>query len=691
MCCHQSVSTAPSARMSPPRTLLGLLLAAAPATLVGQDSVVVLPAIGVTAARIPAGANRTSVALTTLAGDSARRGRPFATLEELLAFVPGVFATDRGDATVDQRITIRGSGARANFGLRGLRMLIDGVPATLPDGQTQLGPLIPATIERLEVVRGPLGAVHGNASSGVIAIETRGIPDSSLIQGSLMLGGSGSFDQVTTGDAVLGRGVGATLTRSETRHDGARAHARSEETNWSGAVGWQPTPLTTVMLRGAWQVMPFSESPGALTSTEFLSDPHQAAARSRRLDAGKTVSQRQLSLGVRHAGRGLDVGIHAWVLGRDLANPLAAPAPNTPVNGIWIDLDRQVTGIRSDLTWRTSDRLVLSGGIDWQEMRDHRRNREHDGEGPRGPAFVDQQERVSELGPFLHGQLRLSPTVTLEAGVRHDRTTFDVHDVFDPARSGTRSLEATTGSTSLGWVSGPWSGWLGVAGSFETPTTTELANRADNATGLNTTLAPARTTGIEAGIIRRAGRVRLELAAWSSRTTDAILPAAEVEGRSIFRNADRTTSRGVEVTASAPIGAALLIRGTATLVDARFGSGVEDADGVMIGGNTIPGVPRVSGTVGGTWHPGAWTLDLDHRLRSRTIADDRGTTVAPGWAQGITNLQLRRTWRRIGFHLTVRNAFDRTVVGAVVVNAAAGRYIQPLPRRRVTLGATVRI
>lgn len=662
-----------------------------PLTVSGQDSVVILPPIGVTAARLPASTTRAGLALTTLTGDSARRGRPFATLEELLAFVPGVFATDRGDATVDQRITIRGSGARANFGIRGLRVLVDGVPATLPDGQTQLGAIIPSTIQRLDVVRGPLGAVHGNASSGVIAIETRGIPDRSMIRGSLTLGGPGWYDQVTTADAVLGRGIGATLTRNATRHDGARAHAMSEETNWSGAVGWRLTPLTTLMLRGAWQVMPFSESPGALTQSEFVADPHQAAGRSVRLDAGKTVSQRQLSLGARHVGRTLDAGVHAWVLGRDLANPIAAPAPNTPVNGIRIDLDRQVSGIRSDLSWRTTDRLTLSGGIDWQRMEDHRRNRAHDGNAPFGAPFVDQEEQVSEVGPFVQGRLRIASNVTLGAGIRHDQTTFDVRDALDPARSGTRAMEATTGSTSLGWTRGAWEGWLGVAGGFETPTTTELTNRADNATGLNTTLDPARTTSLDVGVIRTADGVRLEFAAWAQRTTDAILPAADVEGRSVFHNIDRTTSRGVEVTASTAITPNLSIRGTATFVDARFGTGVTDGEGQAIGGHTIPGVPRFSGVVGATWHPGAWTLDIDHRLRSSTPADDRGTTVAPGWEGGITNLQLRRTWRRASLHLTVRNAFDRAVVGSVVVNAAAGRFIQPLPGRRVSLGATVRI
>lgn len=677
--------------MNPFRTLLGLVMAALPAPGSAQDSVVVLPPIGVTATRLPPTTTRAGFALTTLTGDSARRGRAFATLDELLAFVPGVFATDRGDATVDQRITIRGSGARANFGIRGLRVLIDGVPATLPDGQTQLGALIPSTIQHLEVARGPLGALHGNASSGVIAIETVGVPDSSALRGSIGLGARGGFDQVASLDMALGRGAGATLTRSDARHDGSRVHSASRETNWSGAVGWRLTPMTTVILRGAWQVMPFSESPGALTQPEFALDAHQAAGRSVRLDAGKSVSQRQLSVGLRHRGGAFDAGVHAWILGRDLTNPLAAPAPDTPANGTWIDLDRTVRGIRTDVAWRTTDRLTVSGGIDWQQMRDDRRNREHDGNEPFGAPFVDQQERVGEVGPFVQGQFRISDAMSLGVGVRHDHTTFEVLDALDATRSGTRSMGATTGSTSLGWTHGAWEGWFGLAQGFETPTTTELTNRADNATGLNTTLDPARTTSIEAGVVRASDRMRLELASWTSRTTDAILPAAEVGGRSIFHNVDHTTSRGVEITASAAFARHLLVRSTATLVDARFGMGLLDGNGTLIGGNTIPGVPRFSGIVGVTWHPGAWTLELDHRLRGGTIADDRGVAGAQGWATGITNLQLRQSWTRTTLHLTIRNAFDRSVVGAVVVNAAAGRFIQPLPRRRVTVGVDVRI
>lgn len=672
--------------------LLALLAPALIMTpLLAQDGAVELPPIGVTVTRLPTTLRTAGSALSAENGDSARRGRTFASLEEMLRFIPGVFAADRGDATVDQRITIRGSGARANFGIRGLRLLVDGIPATLPDGQSQLGALIPATIERIEIGRGPLGALHGNASSGVIAITTMDLPSRSALRGTVSLDGRGGSEGLVDAAALLRPGLGARLTFSRTERGAPRVHAHAEERLWNGSVGWRVTPSTTLTLRGSWLEMPFSESPGALTQAEFIADPRQAAARNVRLDAGKEVSQRQLALGVRHDAGQFAVGVHTWMLGRDLANPIAAPAPGDPSAGTWIDLDRQVRGIRTDLLWRATPRLTLTGGLDWQRMVDDRRNRIHRGKGALGGLIVNQEESVSEIGPFGHGQFRLSPLLTVQAGVRHDRTTFGVTDALDPLRSGTRAMGATTASTSLAWGHRDWDGWVGVAGSFETPTTTELANRADNATGLNTDLNPAHTTSVEVGVRHSTARFRLELAAWTARTRDAILPAQEVDGRSIFHNIPRTTSRGIEFTTSMLLSPDAQLRGTATLMDNRFGSEVLDAEGNSIGENALPGVPRLSAAAGVTWHPGDWTFDLDQQFRGRTAADDQGTLFADNWGGGVTNFHLGHTWQRLSADLTIRNLFDREVVSSVVVNAAAGRFIQPLPSRRITVGLSARL
>src|SRR5882672_283064 len=100
------------------------------------------------------------------------RARPTWGLDEALANVPGVFVANRYNFSQDQRISIRGFGARSAFAVRGIKILVDGIPQTLPDGQGQLTNLELGEVDHIEVLRGSSSALFGNASGGVISIWT---------------------------------------------------------------------------------------------------------------------------------------------------------------------------------------------------------------------------------------------------------------------------------------------------------------------------------------------------------------------------------------------------------------------------------------------------------------------------------------------------------------------------------------
>ncbi|HRX18648.1 MAG TPA: TonB-dependent receptor [Gemmatimonadales bacterium] len=670
-----------------PLLVLALLLAGLHTVVAAQDSVTVLPPIGVTAARTATPAGTAGLPVSVLSGTEAGRGRPLPALDELLAFVPGVLASGRGDPTLDDRVALRGTGARANFGIRGIRVLVDGFPATLPDGQSQLGQLIPLAIERIAVARGPLAALHGNGASGVLALETpSGLGDASAARFAVQAGSAGTREAAVGLSASSPR-LGATLFAAREASDGLRTHAAFTRRRLQGGITWQPDPANRLLVRLAVQDDPFSASPGALTVAEFAADPRGAAPRNRTLDAGKAVRQQQLGIGWDHSGHAVSLVSRAWILGRDLENPIAAPAPLDPTHGTWIALTRAVRGASSTLTWRVHSGLDLGAGLDVQQMRDVRTNRPHVGAGPDGPAFVDQDEVVRELGGFLHAAWRVHPAVVVRGGVRRDGVRFSVTDRLEPGASGDRTLAATSGSASIAWQAGATEAWLGAGRSFETPTTTELGNRPDGSTGLNRELQPARTTSLEVGLRHGAGRVRLEGAAWTAVTHDAILPAAEIGGRSLFRNVARTTSRGVEFSGDLLLARGVVARAAATVIAARFGPQLVDAEGTPIGGHRLPGIPTATLRLGLTARRGPWSLDVDHAFRGATEAFDDGRQRAEGWGSGITNAALRvSATTRLSLHAVVRNLTDRAVASSVVVNAAGARIIQPLPTRQVSLG-----
>ena len=133
--------------------LPALLSAQVPDSSARDSAIPMLPDITVVT-RAPAPLSRLPRAVGVLDSLELRRGRVGTGLAETLNELPGVFAADRGTFALDQRISIRGAGSRAAFGSRGVTVLLDGIPQTLPDGQSQFTNLDLTTMDRVEVLRG---------------------------------------------------------------------------------------------------------------------------------------------------------------------------------------------------------------------------------------------------------------------------------------------------------------------------------------------------------------------------------------------------------------------------------------------------------------------------------------------------------------------------------------------------------
>jgi iron complex outermembrane receptor protein len=432
-----------------------------------------------------------------------------------------------------------------------------------------------------------------------------------------------------------------------------------------------------------------------LTLAEFQADPGVAAPNSLNRNAGKQLDQQQLSLGLSHHAGGLVIDGTAWSIWRDLDNPLAAPAPppTTATEGVWIGIDRQVVGARTTVQAPLGLRTVASAGLDLQRMTDDRVNRRHDAGVVAGPAFLDQRERVAEFGGFAQMLVFAGRGWSLRAGGRHDRVTFEVDDHLEPAAGGERTMAAWSGGGAIAWRSDHVELWWGIGTAFETPTTTELANRPDGSTGLNRDLDPARTMSIESGIRLLVGGVAIEAVGFAGRTTDAITPIAESGGRSFFANVGETSTRGVEASLAVRPADHVRVHATLTVLRSRFGDGATSATGTAITDNTLPGVVPFSARLGATFARGPVVLDLDQAWASAVWADDANTIEVPGWGAGVTSAMLRVQTALgstpLALRLGVRNLFDRAHAAGVVVNGGFGRVVEPGNGRRIVVGVEI--
>jgi outer membrane receptor protein involved in Fe transport/serine/threonine protein kinase len=637
-----------------------------------------------------------------------RRGQATVGIDEALANIPGVVVSNRYNAAVDQRLSIRGAGSRANFGLRGVKVLLDGIPQSLPDGQSQLTNIDLAAIGRVEVLRGAASSLYGNGSGGVIAFTSDlSAPDPLTVSLRALSGSFGLAKTQARLSARAGRTVGA-LSVSRTTTDGFRQFSASDVRQLAAALDRAVSATTTLELRAAHAETPTAFNPGALTAAEWAANPDSAAANNIRRGARRAVTQRQASVRLRGTTGEATWSASVYAQGRTVDNPLATapPAPAGATNGIYSTIDRRVTGARLDVArplpgaWRPR----LAAGIDLQRARDDRRNwRATAGARalPTDTLLLSQGETVTGLGPFA--QLELAPTaaVTISLGGRYDRIGFAVADRFTgdgDDDSGARTMQAWSGHVGAVWRAWEWlTPYTNVATAFETPTTTELNARPDGLGGFNPDLGPQRIRTVEVGARGAVGaRLTYDVAVFDAAAADALVQYLEAGGRAFFRNAGRTRSRGAELGVHLTLAPWVTLQGAWTRADYTFRtyrvpSATLAAPALdTLDGRRLAGVPRTTARLGARLSPGAFTLDVDHTLQAALWADDRNTLRVPGWGRGQLNVRAAWRGRVMGVaaepFLAAQNALDTRYVGAVTLNGAFGRVLEPAPGRNWYVG-----
>lgn len=686
----------------------GLLLAcvAAPAGAQQADSArpLTLPPVTVSVTRAEVAIERLPWAVQTIEPAAAARGRPVWGLDEVLGMVPGVLVANRHNFSVDQRVSIRGFGARSAFAVRGIRVVLDGIPLSLPDGQGQLTTVDLGAVERIEVLRGTASVLQGNAAGGILNITSlRPTTPASLGRGRVLFG---SFDrefrrvwskwQVETQFAV-GSGYGR-ISASRLAYDGERDHTAADVQSASGRV--------VLPLGGTWTLSvladggnaPRADNPGALTAAELAADPDSAAALNLLRRAGKAVSQAQSGVALRGQLAGTELSLGAFGLTRALENPLPQA---------FIELNRTAWGMRASASRASrlaGRRASWTAGLDAQWQRDTRRESSYlipnaaltTPDHTPDTLTRNQLERVSELGPFVQLSLDVTPGVSIMAGLRHDAVGFTVSDrlTSDGAdNSGARTYAATSGSAGIALLPGRGvTLYANVGTSFETPTTTELNNQPPpQSGGFNLGLEPQRATSFELGARGASERLAWSAAAFTVDVRDELIPFEDplVTGRRYFRNAARARHQGLELGASARAAAGITLVMAWTISDFRYRS--HQLGAAILDGRAIPGIPRhalrTSLRLDPPWSRGLWgVVDVSHA--SGHFVDDTLDTRTEGWVA----VDLRAGWEgrlggwNVGPFIAIQNVFDRQYVSSVVINAARGRYYEPAPGRNAYFG-----
>jgi iron complex outermembrane receptor protein len=630
-------------------------------------------------------------------------------LSEALNRVPGITVLNRQNYAQDLQLSIRGFGARSTFGIRGVRLIVDGIPATMPDGQGQASNIALGSAQRIEVLRGPLAQLYGNAAGGVVQVFTG---TDVQVPTLTLSAGIGSFDQVrlgsrfetaTANDVVI-------VDASSYHTDGYRENsdARRDQLN----AKWERTVSADTRISLVANVLdqPFARDPAGLTRTEWESDPKLASGNAKLQKAGKIVAQQQLG-GVieQRLGPQTTATARLYFGARDLENALSTPfgaqQAVTSAGGI-VKFNRGYwgTGLQLAHTMPLGEgrSLRLTGGVELDRMNEDRTGYINNA-GVQGALKRDERNTVENNDVFVQGSFDIARTVTATAGVRASKVKFRSDDHFivapngsngngNPDDSGGVDYSATNPVIGLTWRATPTLNlYANVGRGFETPTLTELSYRAVG-TGLNTDLLASRSRHAELGAKWKiADGHRLDAALFDIATRDEIVTDTNLGGRTTYKNAGRTTRKGVELQYLGQLDEAwrttLMLTSLRARFDEAFVSGSGASAVTVPAGNRLPATPERSAFAELAWAPkaawGGFNAGLEVVHTGALYVNDANTDAAP--AATIVNLRAGLaqksgawTFRQL---LRLENAADKRYAGSVIVNEANQRYFEPaLPR-----------
>lgn len=623
---------------------------------------------------------------------------------ELLAGVPGVLARDRQNYAQDEQISIRGFGARSTFGIRGVRLYTDGIPATMPDGQGQVSHFNLDSADRIEVLRGPFSALYGNAAGGVIQLFTADGTDPPQLRVGFAGGSDGLLRAETNARGITGP-LDYNIDFTHFQTNGYRDHSRAKRESGNAKLGWKLGEGRKLTLVVNTLNLPEALDPQGLTPAQYQQNPRQSSTPSVPYNTRKSVSQQQAGLiyedQLTEHGTLRLMGYYGQrQVEQFLSIPTFAQASPLSSGGV-VDLNNAYGGADARWTWAGSlagQPLQLALGMNYDNQHQHRlgyNNFVGSQLGVVGALRRDEEDRVYNLDQYAQATWRVSDDWTLMAGVRHSRVSFDSHDAYitktNPDDSGHVRYAATTPVAGVLFRLSPKAHLYAAWGKgFETPTFSELGYRNDGISGLALNLKPARTRSGEVGLkLEPTAQSHAELALFRADSRNELAVATSLGGRTTYQNIDRARRQGVEASFSTRFADAWTTTIAYTWLDATFRSPFTSPNAMIASGSRIPGVPRSNAYASLRYGlDTGWQFDLNGSYMDAVPANDLNTVSAPSYALfglGAGYIVRRGPWRA---HLFGRidNAFDRRYVGSVIVNDSNGRYFEPGPGRTFLLG-----
>jgi iron complex outermembrane recepter protein len=662
----------------------------------------------ITATRIEADAFNLPAAISTVSAEQLRTDALGVNLADDAATVPGLLARNRNNYAQDQQVSIRGIGANSAFGIRGVRVYQDGIPATGPDGQGQISQFNLDSASRVEILRGPFSALYGNSSGGVIQLITATGKGPLQVRSAVVYG---SFDTFRASLNALGSAgpLGYNLDFSHFKIDGFRDHSSARNESFNGKLNYSLNDSSRLTFIANVISRPDAQDPLGITPAQFAADPESTDPAAIRFNTRKSLSQQQggliydLDLTDSQSVRVLGYYGHRSVQ-QFLSIPQSSQGAPGSAGGV-VDLNRRYGGADSRWAWKgdLAERpMTWVAGLSYDRQNELRRGYNNfigSQLGVQGALRRDENNIVRDLDEYVQGTWDFASLWSAMVGVRHSDVKFDSEDhyiaVKNPDDSGSVNYSSTSPVAGLVFKPQDWLAHYGLrlyasyGRGFQTPLGSELAYRPDGTSGLNFDLRPARSNNTELGAkIAIDPDISAEFAVFQAQTRDEIVVATNIGGRSTYQNSGRTRRRGAEYSLNYRIAPDWRFQLAYTYVDAYYSDAYKTctvapcatADKLVAAGNRLPGVPKHNAYASLRWGGEVgWHASVSGQYVSDVAVDDLNDAFAPAYAlmglDGGYAVELSRF--RMSAFLRINNLLNRRYVGSIIVNDGNSRYFEP--------------
>ncbi|NTX93036.1 TonB-dependent receptor [Pseudomonas sp. UMC631] len=623
-------------------------------------------------------------------------------LSEVLPRVPGLVVQNRQNYAQDLQISSRGYGARSAFGIRGLKLLSDGIPASTPDGQGQAATLNLDVADRIEVLRGPASTIYGSNAGGVIQMFSRDGSGPPKVGAETTFGSDGFNKNHLYAEGGNDK-AGFLLDASRMDTDGYRDHSAARRDQTFAKLNFRPDDDSRLALIYSSLEQNGTQDPLGQTWAAYKHDPRSVASVAETYDTRKSIDHQQVGMNYERYFGDATLQFNLYAGQRSVIQYLSIPrgvVSNTQRGGGVVDFDREFHG--GTLRWiqpvhGVPGELTVTTGVDYDRSRDDRhgyQNYSGDLLGVKGELRRDEDDIATSLDPYVQARWELGDW-TFDAGLRHSTMKMEVDDHYlaNGDSSGSKKYQKNTPSLSVMYAFTPeLHGYVSAGKGFETPTQAEMAYAPGLVESFNFGLDPATSTQYELGLKAKVGgNTRVNAAVFEIRTDDEIVVASSTGGRTSYQNAGKTLRRGFELGVQSQLSEQWDATLAYTRLEATYDQDFVEGGNLIEKGNHLPGVPGSSLYGELVWKPRQdISMGFEGQYRSKVYVEDSNEDKpAPSYAVFNWRTRFEQRYGPWTFHQLLRldNLLDRQYVGSVIVGDSNGRYYEAAPGRSWYAGA----